>query len=221
MIIARYRKDYLGEFVITETRLVNGVKQEQREWIDNPITNNHISGRAAIIGSRMDERKFQHQRLQRHRGGLMGRKRLQTYATGDIWTDMRLDFYVSVESSNLEKIIEEQYNAHTTVYTTTAKCIQFPGNFYPVPYLPQIDQLAMAIYLAAFDGHEEIFLLGCNKDLPKSSIAVFEDIQQIMQAYRGTQFIGVGPPSSFVDSWLDLPNFSTMNLRDWISYCDI
>ena len=48
---ARYRQDYAGEFVILETRWTKGKKVERREWIENPIQNQHISGRAVCIGS--------------------------------------------------------------------------------------------------------------------------------------------------------------------------
>jgi hypothetical protein len=79
---ARYRTDYLGEFVILETRWSGGKKSETREWINNPITNHHLSGRAACIGSTLDQIHFDYTRLQRHRGGLLGSKKLQTYGTG-------------------------------------------------------------------------------------------------------------------------------------------
>ena len=34
---ARYRTDYLGEFVILETKWSGGKKSETREWIDIPL----------------------------------------------------------------------------------------------------------------------------------------------------------------------------------------
>ena len=51
MIQERYRADYEGEFVITESRWSGGKKTQNREWVANPIDNQHISGRAACIGS--------------------------------------------------------------------------------------------------------------------------------------------------------------------------
>ena len=75
---ARYRTDYAGEFVITETRWAGGRKNETREWIVNPIENHHISGRAACIGTDIDHWRFDYTRLARHRGGLLGSKKLQT-----------------------------------------------------------------------------------------------------------------------------------------------
>ena len=96
MIESRYRRDYSGEFVITEIRIADGRSQQTREWIPNVIENHHISGRAAVIGSRTDQERFKYQRLQRHRGGLLGKKRLQTYGTGDLWQDMAFDFFVTL-----------------------------------------------------------------------------------------------------------------------------
>ena len=52
---ARYRADYPGEFVVIESRWISGKKEEKREWIPNPIENQHISGRAACIGSTFDQ----------------------------------------------------------------------------------------------------------------------------------------------------------------------
>ena len=58
MIQERYRKDYDGEFVILNTRVVNGEKIQDKEWIANPIENQHISSRAAIIGHGISRNVF-------------------------------------------------------------------------------------------------------------------------------------------------------------------
>jgi hypothetical protein len=78
---ARYRRDYPGEFVITETKFSGGKKQISQAWIDNPIDNHHISGRAVTIGSDDDLEFFNHKILATHRGGLLGSLKLQTYGT--------------------------------------------------------------------------------------------------------------------------------------------
>lgn len=221
MITARYRADYDGEFVVTEMRLVNGVKKETREWVPNAVTNSHISGRAAIIGSRFDQKRFQYSRLDRHKGGLLGTKRLQTYSWGDIWQDMRLDFYTSTDKKQLSRIIEQKYHQNTTIFTSASCVLQWPGHFYPVPYTPYLTDIATAIYLASFDQHQEIFFLGINRDVMWPDKNVVSDIAQVMSVYSGTQYISIAPPASQHDEWLSLPNFRTMALRDFISYCDI
>ena len=76
MITARYRTDYTGEFIITQSTWSGGKKRQKREWVANPIENQHISGRAVCIGSDVDALRFDYKILQRHRGGLLGSKKI-------------------------------------------------------------------------------------------------------------------------------------------------
>ena len=72
MIHANYRSEYPGEFIVLETKWSGGKKVQTREWIDNPIQNQHLSHRAACIGTSIDLERFNYTILQRHRGGLLG-----------------------------------------------------------------------------------------------------------------------------------------------------
>lgn len=221
MIEGRYRRDYDGEFVITETRMVDGRSQQTREWIPNAIQNYHISGRAAVIGSRLDQERFQHQRLQRHRGGLLGKKRLQTYGTGDLWQDMTFDFFVTTNRDQAHTMAEKGYDTRSTIYTNANICIENPGRFYLVPFLQPMDNLALALYLAAFDGHQEIFMLGYNLDTPGTTAAWISDVAAVILAYASTQFVLVGTESNMPSVWRACSNVTSMKHRKFISYCDI
>ena len=221
MIEQRFRRDYPGEFVILETRWKDGQNHQTREWIDNPIVNHHISGRAAVIGSRLLSHRFQYQRLQRHRGGLLGRKRLQTYGTSDLWQDMRFDFFATTDREQVAAMVAQDYDRTSTVFTTARICIENPGRFYPIPYLPQIDALAMPVYLAAFDGHEEVFMLGYCSDTPGGSRSWISDVDQVITAYAGTAFILIGAEGIMPTSWRSHSNMRCMAVRDFITYCDI
>ena len=221
MIQARYRRDYDGEFVVIETKLANGITDQKREWIPNTIVNHHISGRAAVIGSRALKHRFDYTRLPRHRGGLMGSKRLQTYGTGDLWRDMRFDFFVTGDAAEVADMVSQDYNQSCTVFTTPRICIANPGRFYVVPYLPQIDVLALPLYLAAFDGHPEIFMLGYCNDTPAGSKNWHNSIDQVISTYKGTSFVLGGPGGSMYRSWLSHSNVRCINQRDFVTYCDI
>jgi hypothetical protein len=221
MIAARYRRDYDGEFVITETRIADGRSQQTREWIPNAIENHHISGRAAVIGSRTDQERFKHQRLQRHRGGLLGKKRLQTYGTGDLWQDMTFDFFVTTDRDQTHDMVEKGYDVKSTVYTNANICIENPGRFYLVPFLQPVDNLALAVYLAAFDGHSEVFLLGYNIDTPGGTASWIQDVATVFEAYKSTQFVLVGTESNMPNAWRACANVVSMTHRKFISYCDI
>ena len=53
-MLEKHRQDYDGEHILIKTTFQNGKKVEQREWMENPITNQHISGRAAVISGDTD-----------------------------------------------------------------------------------------------------------------------------------------------------------------------
>lgn len=221
MIQARHRRDYDGEFVIVDTVVSGGCTSQTREWIANPIDNFSTSGRAAVIGSRALQAKFRHSRLQRHRGGLLGQRRLQTYGAQDLWQDMTFDFFVTTDRDNIQAMAAQAYDQRCTVYTTARLCLENPGRFYLIPYLPQLDALAMPVYLAAFDGHAEVFMLGYCRDTATVSRTWAKDLDAVFAAYPGTQFILVGQESSMLPSWLSHSNVQCIGVRRFVSYCDI
>lgn len=219
MLTNNFRNDYPGEFVVTETRWVGGKKQQQREWVPNPIENYHISGRAACIGSHLDRHRFNYTILQRHRGGLLSSKKLQTYGVGSVASQMRLDFVCESNKDNLQNL--KEYSNQNIVYTTATNCIQNPGMFYLIPQNPKFLDLATIIYLAAFDGHQEIFLHGYNKDTPVENPTWMSQITQIMTSYSGVNFFLVGEKTNMFKEWLEQPNAQPMTHREFISYCDV
>lgn len=218
---ARYRSDYPGEFVVLETRWSGGQKQQSREFVPNPIENHHISGRAACIGSSLDQSQFDYRRLQRHRGGLLGSKKLQNYGTGQIATQMRLDFAVETNATALNHLVEQKYHEQNIVYTSARMCIDNPGLFYLIPFNPKLLDLCTTIYLAAFDGHKEIFLLGYNTETPVDHPEWFKQIVAIMTAYQSTKFWFVGEATNMYDEWFECANAKSMTYREFISYCDV
>jgi hypothetical protein len=217
----RFRKDYPGEFVILENRWINGRKEQTREWIDNPIQNHHISGRAVVIGSAVDKEFFDYTRLQKHRGGLLGKKRLQTYVAGNIWKELIADFVVETNDAGLAEIIDANYAEQNIVYTTARNCIKYPGEFYLIPFAPRIDILALPIYLAAFDGHEEIFLLGYSNETTSGDRNWHSHIYTLIGAYPGVKFYFVGTESNVPAAWRQRVNVSCMTYREFVSYCDV
>ena len=233
-----YRKDYDGEHVITGSTLVNGVRNTTREWIDNPIQNQHISGRAAIIASGESRARYDVTKLQRHRGGLRGRKKLQTYGTGQLHNEMLLDFFITFDEKKLQECIDSGYTSRATVYTSAGRCLAFPEEFYLLPHSVKGQTAAVATWLACFDGHKEVFLLGFDgqtdlqyhnniysttKKLP-GTISYSKMIRQmltIFNAYPSVEFFHVNVDEPVPEEWLWCPNFKIMSYSEWVSYCDI
>lgn len=216
----RYRQDYNGEFVITETRWSAGKKEQTREWVPNPVENQHISGRATCIISDIDQFRYDYRKLENHRGGLLGSKKLQNYGTGHVARKMRLDFTVETDSIELAKIIERNYQEKNIVYTTTRQCLIYPGEFYLIPYNPNMCIEALVVYLAAFDGHKEVFIIGANNDMSASNSDWIRQISRIIELYKSTNFIAVGNSSTIPNLWQKSSNFKTVDYREFLSYCD-
>lgn len=221
MILPRYRRDYDGEFLITEMTWADGAKEQHREWIPNNIENHHISGRAAVILSDIDREQFDYARLQRHRGGLLGKQRLQTYGSGPVWERMTLDFWVSKDAKEVARATEQHYDSRSTVYTTPKVVLTYPGRLYLIPQAPLMSAAATAVYIAAFDGHREIFLLGGNMDTPWSNSSAVEEISTVMGAYDTTQFVLVGAEGRMPGAWRQHRNVVCQKYREWSSYCDV
>jgi hypothetical protein len=221
MLTARYRTDYAGEFVILEIKWVAGKKEELREWIPNSIENRHRSGRAACIGSKLDRWRFNYAHLQRHRGGLLASKTLQTYGTGSIALDMRLDFAVETDPKILTKILETGYQRDNIVYTTARNCIRSPGEFYLIPHKPRLFDEIITVYLAAFDGHQEIFLLGYTDETEINAPNWQTQLTELFSAYSGVKFYLVGESTRMPDAWVECFNVRTMSYLEFISYCDV
>jgi hypothetical protein len=221
MLTARYRRDYEGEFVVTQTTWSGGRKTQQRAWIPNQITNRHVSQRAACIGSDVDLDQFDFARLQKHRGGLLSSLRLQTYGTGHIALQMSLDFTAETNEETLQQLVDQQYCKNHIVYTSPRRCLTHPGMFYPVPYGPILLPPVLAVYLAAFDDHREVFLLGYHRDTPAGSQAFTQQMQQVFEAYTDTVFTVVGRKTQVPESWLEQHNLRHMSYRDFFSYCDV
>lgn len=219
MIAERYRRDYDGEFVILETRITANATKQIREWIPNTVKNRHISDRAAVIGSDIDRRFFNWRLLSRHKGGLLAKKKLQTYGVAELASEMRFDFLFVNNEETVQKL-DTIDDLSSVVFASARLCVNHPGRYHPVPYLPNLDRFATAIYLAAFDGHREIFLIGYSKGMPVDSNSWETDIKQVFDTYKNTQFYIVGR-GDYPNSWRECLNVKDMQYRKFITYCDV
>jgi hypothetical protein len=221
MITERYRKDYTGEFIILNTAWSGGKKRTQREWMPNPVENHHISGRAACIGSAADKDNFDFTMLQNHKGGLLGSKKLQTYGVGDIAKTMRLDFAIEKDDTALHELFNLGYYKNNIIYTTPKQCIKHPGVFYVIPYNPPMVREVALAYIAAFDGHKEVFLLGYHEGANIGQSEWVNQMSAVIGTYSSTHFYHVSYSPQTPNEWKNFSNFSQLTYREFISYADV
>jgi len=225
----RYRTEYDGEFVITSNIIKDGKKHQEREWIGNPIDNQHISGRAAVIGSgnsRFENRttgfNLKH-KIEEHAGWHLGRKRLQSYGSEGCWKEMQCDFYVEFDKEKLNEIKMQKYQERVSVYTHARNCIDDPGEYYLVPYGVRGKSIAVAAWLACFDGHTEIFLIGADAEYADNTanVKTIKGLNAVFTDYPTVKFYYVSDGSQAHDLWRENINFEQMRYAEFISYCDI
>jgi hypothetical protein len=87
--------------------------------------------------------------------------------------------------------------------------------------MPLFCTTVLPVYLAAFDGHKEIFLVGYNKNTPPEVLKWEEQIARIIRAYPATIFTLIGREQNMFESWLDCVNTRIFDYRTFVTYCDV
>ena len=156
----KYRKDYTGEDIIVERKHEGKKWWDQTETIPNMITNNQISNRAAIIGNGPSRLEFNLQNLKKPQG-LLGATTVQTYGCNALYRDFTPDFLISTGNNGIvTEIANSDYVNNNIVYSNAIHLLEHPSKFYLIPYDPYSDAGTTAAYIAAFDGHTTIYLIG-------------------------------------------------------------
>ena len=222
MIEKRYKNDYDGEFVIIKTTFKDGKKEQEREWIDNPIENTSLNNRACCIDDGHSIQKFPMTRLENHRGGLLSRDKMQLYSSQEIWKKMKADFTIITTQSQLDEIMKENYQVDNIVYTSARLCIENPGDFYLIPHCVTLSPAAATVWLACFDGHKDIYLFGYDshsEDGTPQDKLIFA-IKNIMETYGDVNFHHVSNTKS-PDAWRRCVNLDRLDVNQFVSECDI
>jgi hypothetical protein len=170
----KYRKDYTGEDIITERKHEGSRWWETTEHIPNVVTNNQISNRAVIIGNGPSRLEFDLQHLKKP-SGLLGANTLQIYGCNALYRDFTPDFLVATGNNGIvDEIANSDYCKDNIVYSNSIHLLEHPSKFYLIPYDPYADAGTAAAYIAAFDGHKKIYLLGFDgHDMPGHNSNVY------------------------------------------------
>ena len=118
-----------------------------------------------------------------------------------------------------------------------------PNKFYLVPHDPYADAGTTAAYIACFDGHKKIFLLGFDGQEPANyNNNVYADtnaydskttqvnpdkwhsnMKQLMQVYNDVDFVLVHKHKgySIPNAWKGITNLRQLNHREFIIEADL
>lgn len=156
----KYRKGYTSEDIVTERFHENNVWHDVTETVPNVVTNHQISNRAVIIGNGASRNDFNLDHLKKP-SGLLGVNTVQTYGCNALYRDFTPDFLVATGNNGIvSEIANSNYTEKNIVYTNAIHLLEHPNKFYLIPYDPYADAGTTAAYIAAFDGHTRIYMLG-------------------------------------------------------------
>ena len=241
-----YRRDYQGEEVITELAVANLQWSLSREFIPNSVINNQISNQACVIGNGISRKDFNLNAVIGHFGGLLAKKKLQTYGCNALYRDYTPDFlFASGDDFGIvSEIADSGYCDRNIVYTSAPHVQNHPGKFYLVPQDPAWNAGSIATMTAAFDGHSTIYLLGFDgQDTARYNYNMyagtewyqgstnaqaapdFLDItmKQIFDVYNDVDFVRVMPSkyAEMPEAWKYCTNLRQISFREYILEADL
>ena len=238
-----YRKNYTGEDIIQERTLQDGVWNTVKEHVPNNVINNQISNRAVVFGNGQSRLIIDANHILNKKSGLLGAATLQSYACNAFYRDHTPNFLVVTDRRIAEEISKTNYTDDNIVYTRSSVSLEFPRQFYLIPHDPDADAGTTATYLACFDGHKKIYLLGCEgqwdagtnnniyagtngydaKDANISSDKWAENFAQIFCLYDDVDFAFVTLRGNHVipESWKSIINLRQITIRDMVLEADL
>lgn len=159
-IANHYRTNYRGENIVVDRNYTDGIWHDTTESVPNAVENNQISNRAVVLGNGPSRLTFNLQHL-KHYSGHLGADTVQTYGCNALYRDFTPDFLVVNGNPTIVKeLAESEYVDDNIVYTSSIHLLEYPNKFYLIPHDPYTDAGTTALYLAAFDGHKKVFMLG-------------------------------------------------------------
>ena len=239
-----YRSSYSGEAIVTSLTLENNQWTPETEAVPNQITNTHTTGQAIAIGNGESRKEFDLKHIASHRGGILAADKLQSYGCNALYRDFTPDFLVATGTDVITELSNSSYVNDHIVYTNAQHIVDYPGKFYLIPQNPAFDAGAVAAYLACFDGHTKVFLLGYDGDhgtgpvnnVYKDTAGYAPSTQQqdnsqfwantlaaVVQTYPEVDFVRVMPTRDYWmhDSLVKLPNIRQIDFRDFVLEADI
>jgi hypothetical protein len=220
-----YRENYAGEDVITKLTYTGGKWEEERDWVMSHVSNTRLSSQAIVVGGgsswKEGEFKFDVSHIENHKGGIRGSNKLQVYGTNTVYQHLTPDFLV-VDDDVAEKSIQDGATASTIVYAHAKKIVEFPGRFYLIPQDPPWNAGAIATYMACFDGHTKIYLMGF--DGKAGEDAFYEQTMlELFTLYSDVEFIRITPTPGYYmpESWKYCANIRQIDYRGFVLEADL
>lgn len=222
-----YRSSYAGEQVVTSLTLENNEWIPETEYVPNSVFNTHTTTQAIVFGNGESRNDFNLDHIKNHKGGLFGVDRLQSYGCNNFYKEFTPDFLVAVGDATVEELANSTYPDDNIVYVNGEHVVKYPSKFYLIPQNVSYDAGAIAAYMACFDGHKKVYLLGYDgytvDDENNTSAFWLNTLLTVIGTYSDVDFVRVMPTREYscASELLSQPNFRQIDYRDFVLEADI
>lgn len=238
-----YRTTYAGENIVTQLNLSGGEWSPNTEYVPNSVVNTHTTSQAVAIGNGTSRLGFNLNLIKNHKGGILGVNKLQSYGCNALYRNFAPDFLVANGEKIITEIANSGYADDNIVYAHADAILSHPGRFYLIPQNVYIDAGALAAYIACFDGHKKVFLLGYDQypdASPTNNVYtgtngypsaaeiqncefIVKSLVNVVQTYEDVDFVRVMPTAKWWvhESLKVLPNFRQLSFREFVLEADI
>jgi hypothetical protein len=166
-----------------------------------------------------------------------------TYGCNAIYRNYKLDFLTCTGEGIIKEIADTALEKPAVIYTNSKYLEQYPGKFNFLPQNPDFNAGAMAAYMAAFDGHKKVYMLGFDGidstnnnynmfagtnnypplDYPTNESFWVTSLSTVMGVYNDTEFIRVMPTAKFrqPEAWKYFLNYRQIDFRQFVLEADI
>jgi hypothetical protein len=240
-----YRSDYPGEFITLTVVQENNKRSEIKEWVENTITNQSHNKIACVLGNGKSREGIDVRVFTRHKGGHLGKKKMQVYGCNALYREAPVDFLVCTNPVLCAELVQDYgYAPKNVVLTNTENIVNYRGRFHLYPFYENMNAGALTLKLACFDGHKTIYMLGFdNLPLGDNSSNIYAgtlgydgpevkfdpgkwitNTYKIMNAYTDVDFCLVETKNSLITIpkiYKQLRNFRTIKWRDFAIEADL
>ena len=240
MLQKLYRTDYTGEFLIYNVELEDGQYEEEREWLPNSVENANHYKHAVIIGNGLSRKNFNLTKIKNHRTGIGGVNRIQSYGCNALHRDFSPDFLIATNKGIISEINDKPLPESTLVLTTPMNILENPGKYHLIPYGVYLNAGSVATYMACFDGHKKVYLLGfdnqsnlvnnnvyagtTNYDNVETKVVSTKweiSMANIFRTYNDVEFIRIDAQGETPKSWRSCLNYRQINARQFALEVDL
>ena len=236
----KFRSDYQGEDAIVEFVLQDGVWWPRTEFMPNTININRRRHQAVVIGNGVSRTRLAanyHSIMNMQ--SVFGPDAILTYGCNALYRDYSPVFLVAHGDAMTQEIVESGYAQNHQVYSSGKHVYQYGPQLHLIPQNPEMDAGAIAAYLACFDQHRVVYLMGFDTDGgsgqvvsniyagtdnypvigdPSSDLLGVLSLASVASVYTDVEFVRVMPRESFhmPEQWRYLTNFRQIEFRQFI-----